>query len=54
MELGLAKTVLFVSDCCLLPTACCLFFQRLERSVSFDKAQDERMIEPVMVSLPNH
>jgi hypothetical protein len=28
--------------------------QRFERSASFDKAQDERMIEPVMVSLPNH
>ena len=25
--------------------------QRFERSVSFDKAQDERKIEPVMVSL---
>ena len=28
--------------------------ERFERSASFDKAQDERMIEPAMVSLPNH
>jgi hypothetical protein len=28
--------------------------KRFERSASFDQAQDERKIEPVMVSLPNH
>jgi hypothetical protein len=28
--------------------------KRFERSASFDKSQDERKIEPVMVSLPNH
>jgi len=28
--------------------------KRLERSASFDVAQDERMWEPLMVSLSNH